>query len=40
MPEVLNPVDKTPFLDVESALGLLSGLSWLHGLSFYMEVND
>ena len=40
MPEVLNPVDKTPFLGEGSTLGHLSGLSWLHGLSFYMEVND
>jgi hypothetical protein len=30
MPEVLNPVEKKPFLDVGSTLELLSGLSWLH----------
>ena len=40
MTEVLNPVEKKPFLGVGSTLGLLSGLSWLHGLSFYTEVND
>jgi len=38
--EVLNPVEKKPFLGVGLTLGILSEFSWLHGLSFYMEVND